>query len=318
MGGPADGGPVLVVGGHGQEVRDVALVDELLGFLEEAHELGHALVGQAFVAGHAADHGELGVRVLGAEHGHGAGGLDLQVQGFQVVGRGDEVDFGRQVVGVVAAEEVGVGEDAELAGVHQALDLVLHGLEVFGLGLAGGDGVGDGGGLLRVRGQGCGHVDPVQGVQVVEVHDVVMQELRGQDEVADEARVVGQVLVHADGVVHAAGRGQGVGVGAHAAGTLGEVLGVARVASFQDQLEAAEELRARPDVGDLALVDFDFDLEMAFDAGHGVDDDGPLEVLIHWGGDDTRGLVGFATGHMFSPLDSVMFVPDATADYASS
>jgi hypothetical protein len=65
-----------------------------------------------------------------------------------------------------------------------------------------------------------------------------MHVLGGEHQVAHDPGVVRQLLVHAHGVVHAAGGGQGVGIGAHAAGALGEVLGVARVAALEDDLQA--------------------------------------------------------------------------------
>ena len=60
---------------------------------------------------------------------------DLQLQGGQIVRGGDQVDFRRQIVGLVATEEVGVRERTELAGFHEPLQPVLHVAEVAGRGV---------------------------------------------------------------------------------------------------------------------------------------------------------------------------------------
>jgi len=296
VGAAADAAPVLVETGHGQQVRDVDIIDELADFLGERQVLGQRLLGQALVVGAAAHHRELGVGVLATEDGHGAGGLDLHVQGFQVVRRGDEVDFGGQVVGLVPAEEEGVGEDTELAGIHEGLELGLNGLEGFG-GVAGAgrsDGGGQFGGLVRIGLQGVGHVHPVEGVQVIEMDEVVMEILGSHDQIAHHAGIGRNGDL--DGVIHAAGGGQGVDVRAHAAGTLGEVLGVPGIAALQDEFQATEKLGRTPGVLDLAIFDFDHDPQMPFDPGDGIDHDGAGEGGLRR---------GFALSHLRPPSRKV-------------
>ena len=77
VGRAADLGPVLVRAADKQQIRDVDLIHEVVDFLVQAFEFGDALRRQAFVAGHAARHEELGVRVLRAEHRHGPRRLHL-------------------------------------------------------------------------------------------------------------------------------------------------------------------------------------------------------------------------------------------------
>jgi hypothetical protein len=43
VGGAADGAPVLVEGGNGQQIRDVDVFDEFLGLLGEVEEFGDAV-----------------------------------------------------------------------------------------------------------------------------------------------------------------------------------------------------------------------------------------------------------------------------------
>lgn len=84
------------------------------------------------------------------------------------------------------------------------------------------------GGLDRIGLKRAGHVHEVEGVQMVEMHDMVVQILHPEHEVPDVGGVLGDF--HLDRVFEGAGGGQRVGIGAHAAGALREVLYVAGVA----------------------------------------------------------------------------------------
>ena len=77
------------------------------------------------------------------------------------MGRGDEVGLGLKIVGRMAAEEVGVGEGAKLAAGHERFQFVLYGAQILGLGRAGGNGVGERGGLRGIGLQGARYVNPV-------------------------------------------------------------------------------------------------------------------------------------------------------------
>ena len=123
-------------------------------------------------------------------------------------------------------------------------------------------------GSARERGD---DVDPVERVQVIEVHDVVLHHLRGHDEVAQQPRVGRRH--RADRVLDGADRGDGVHRRAHAADALGEDPGVARVAPLKNQLDAAEHRRRRPRVLDGAAVHLRLDAQVALDARDRIDDD---------------------------------------------
>ena len=123
-------------------------------------------------------------------------------------------------------------------------------------------------GRRRVGRKRTHHVHPVQGVQVVEVDHVILDELHGFQQVADDAGVVGNG--DAEGVLDGAHRCDGVHGRADAADALGEDPGVARVAALQHHLKASEGGARAPGVGDLAVLDLHFDAQVAFDAGDRV------------------------------------------------
>ena len=85
-------------------------------------------------------------------------------------------------------------------------------------------------------------------------------------------------------------------VGAHAAGALGKMLGVAGIAALEDDFQSAEELRGAPGVFDFSVFNFDHDPQVAFDAGDGID---------HKGAGEGRLRRGFALSHMLPPSRNV-------------
>ncbi len=184
---------------------------------------------------------------------------------------GHQVGLWRQAVVGVAV--VAVGEDAQLAAFDEGLQLLLRVGEIAraGLGVTG-NRLRQFRGGLRVGRQRRDHVHPVQRVQVVEVHHVVVHVLRGDHQVADQLRV-GRNLV-TQRILDRAHRGDAVHQGADAADALGEGPGVARVAALQDQLDAAHHGAGAVGAGDLAVVAaFRLDAQVALDAGDGIDYD---------------------------------------------
>ena len=184
-------GPVLVERGHGQQVGNVNLVDELVGLADEPrnqveplHVDGGNLV-DVDGARNAADK-VVRVRILAAEDGMDLDDFLLPLQRVEIVRHADQVHLGRQLVGRMAP--VAVGEDAQTAG-GKGLDLVLHFGEVGRRVLV----------PLRKRlrqlrgllGIGLERVDdvhPVERVQVIKVDHVILHVLRGEHDVADELR----------------------------------------------------------------------------------------------------------------------------------
>ena len=192
--------------------------------------------------------------------------------------RGDEVRFGIEVVGGMPAEEVGVGERAELPAFHKGFQLRLHRLEAVRRRGARGNGGTDFGGLDRIGLKRAGHVHEVEGVQMVEMHNMVVQILHPEHEVPDVGGVLGDF--HLDRVFEGAGGGQRVGIGAHAAGALREVLHVAGVAPDQNRFKAAVQGADAAGFADAPVLHFHFNAQVAFDTGQGIDDDRSGEMAL--------------------------------------
>jgi len=109
---------------------------------------------------------------------------------------------------------------------------------------------------------------------MVEVEDVALEDVGAEDEVADDAAVVGDLVGDAEGRVEGERRGRGVRRGADAADPLGHALRVHGMAAAEEDLEAAEHRAGAPRLLDLAAVHHHLHPQVAFDAVDGVDDDG--------------------------------------------
>ncbi len=124
-----DGRPILVERRHGHQIRDIDLLDELLGLVQQHADLRQPLgvyrVGLVDVqrTRHSADE-IVGVRVFAAENRMDLDDFLLPFQGLDVMGRGQQVHFRRQLVGPVAP--VAVGENAELAAFDERGKPSLH------------------------------------------------------------------------------------------------------------------------------------------------------------------------------------------------
>jgi len=127
---------------------------------------------------------------------------------------------------------IGVGKRTELAAVDEGLQPLLHLLEVVGAAPRGvGNVVGQGRGLGRVGLQGADHVHPVQGVQVIEMDDVIVLVLRAMHEVANQASILG---IFTPTALSTASRGQSMNVRSDPAGTLHEMLGIPGIAPLPE------------------------------------------------------------------------------------
>ena len=78
--------------------------------------------------GHAAHQERLRMRILAAQHGVDADEILLPGQRFQIMRHGQQVHFGRQVIGRMAP--VAAGEQAQLAAVDHAFHALLHAFEI--------------------------------------------------------------------------------------------------------------------------------------------------------------------------------------------
>mmetsp|Transcript_32978 Transcript_32978/g.77357 ORF Transcript_32978/g.77357 Transcript_32978/m.77357 type:complete len:229 (-) Transcript_32978:692-1378(-) len=189
-----------------------------------------------------------------------------------------QVGLGRQRVGLVAP--VAVRERPVLTGVEELLEPVLDVAEVAGAGhrMRRRHQVLQVARLLGIGLQRVDNVDPVQRVQVVEVHRVVVHLQRLGHHLADQVRVLRDL--DAQRVLDRPHAGQRVAAGAHAADPLDEGPGVARVAALEDDLQPAPHGARGNGVADhVVLVEVDLAAHVTFDARHRVDDDAPSAVV---------------------------------------
>ena len=208
------------------------------------------------------------MRALGTEDGNGLNRLALVLQGLDVVRKRQQVNLGTQLHRRVSP--VAVGEDAELSAGGNRLDLVLRRLERLpGVTRPVGQAFGQGRGLLRVGRGNLQDVHIVQGGQVIEVHNVVVQPVVNQNEIAYVLRVQRNLKLQC--IFHRTDASNSVHRGAHAAEALGKQPGFPRVAALEDVLNAAPHRAGGPGIRDCAVFHFHVDAEVAFNPADGVD-----------------------------------------------
>ena len=212
------------------------------------------------------------MRVLAAQDRVDLDDLALEVQGFQIMRHGKEVHFRGKLHRGVAP--VAVGENAELTRSDELLQTVLHVAEVSrrrermmraDLLLQLGDGA-------RIGREGAHDVHPVEGRELIEVHDVVVRVERRVHQVADDVRVLRDL--DPDRVFDASHGGEGVNARADAADAFDERPGVARIAPLQNHFETAPHgARALRVANHVVFPEHGLHAKVAFDAGDGVHDD---------------------------------------------
>ncbi len=181
-----------------------------------------------------------------------------------------KVHFRRELVPGMAP--VGVGKDAQLAAFDQGLNSFLHRPEITdGVLRPAGESSGEVRRLLRVSPQGADHVNPIQGVQDIEMDHVVLQVVRAEHQVPDK------LGIRRDGdterVLHGAHGSQRVHGRADPAGAFGEGPGVPRVSASQDDLQPADHCPCGKGVGDHSPADIGLNPQVALDPSNGVNDD---------------------------------------------
>ena len=194
----------------------------------------------------------------------------LPIERFKVVRQCHEVGLRRQPIGWVPP--IGVGEDAELSAFHERLHPIAYVREIFRTRERPvRDRLCELGGLRRIARERAHHVDPVERLQVIEVNHVIMDILCGHDEVAQNACI--RRWHGSDGMFHRANGRDRMHRRTHPADSLGERPCIARIASFENQLDTTKHRRGRPCLRNGAPVDLRFDTQMTFDARDGIDDD---------------------------------------------
>jgi len=178
------------------------------------------------------------MRILGTENGMQAGSASLLPERQKIMMDGEQVYLGREFVGWMPP--IAVGEDTELAAVDKLLQTCLSGFEIVDTAPAGGSDLGgEIGGLFGVGLERADDIHPVQCVQMVEMNEMVVQELGTQQQVTNDAGIVGDGNAH--GGVTGSHRSQPMNIGTNPAGPLREQIGIARVTALQQDLNAAEQ-----------------------------------------------------------------------------
>ena len=278
---------MLVQRSDGQHIRQIdvaveriALVDARLDKIQALHVdggSGRAILVDIDGARHATNK-VVGVRVLATKNGLNLDPLFVLVKRLKVVRNGHEIGLWWQDVGWTAP--IAVAERAQLPAFYKLLDAVLDIAEVPWRR----QGMGRRDELLQLRcflgvGLEAGHhVHPVQCMQVVEMHHVVLHHLRLGHHLADQVRVLRDL--DAQCILHSAHRGQRMAAGTHAADALDEGPGIARVTPLENDLQATPHgSRGDRVADDVVAVEVDLATHVPLDAGHGVDNNALAAVV---------------------------------------
>ena len=85
--------PVLVKGGNSQQIRNIYVFNEILGFLTYIQKLSYTIRCKVSYGCYSTDYQRLDVRVLSAEYGVHPCGLGLETKGFNIMCRCHQVGF---------------------------------------------------------------------------------------------------------------------------------------------------------------------------------------------------------------------------------
>ena len=130
IGGSSNGSPILIKGGNSDQVWDIYIFDEVLGFFPDVKELTDAIRCEIFDAGDTTHHKGLEMGIFRTKNGVHPDCLGLQAKGLDVMGSGHQVGLRREFVGRMSP--VGIVKWAQLATVHKGLDPLLDTLIIRG------------------------------------------------------------------------------------------------------------------------------------------------------------------------------------------
>ncbi len=215
------------------------VVNERLKLLQPVKEVGYQIqVDYRVYASGRRGHGH---GHPAAEQGGHARGFRLHVERVQIMRDCQQVNLRRQLI--CRMSPVGICKWAELAGLHERLQLALYGQEFR---------------VARFRRERGNHVHVIQRRQVVKPEYVRVQELAAFYHVPQYQGVVR--YLHLERVVQAHRGGMAMGGGADAAYPLGKLPGVPGVSALENYLESPEESAGSPGVFYLAPFNLDFEL----------------------------------------------------------
>jgi hypothetical protein len=100
---------------------------------------------------------------------------------------------------------------------------------------------------------------------------MIVLKLRAVEQVADKARIGRNLYI--DCIFDCPHRGQSMCVRSDPAGTLHEMVGIARIATLENQLDPSEHLSGTPGIDDLAIGNFHLDAKVALNPGNRINYD---------------------------------------------
>ena len=240
--------------------------------------------------------------VFTAKYHVGDNQFPLGIEHFEVVGYRHEVHFGRQFFVVGVTPPVGRREDTELAAFYNLFNLVLNRFEVCGGGLGEFPGIGLQTGVVlcefgnfsilfedivldfrRLNGVGFERLygrNPVERVQVVEVHQVVVDVKGAEHYVPDVVGVFGNLDIQS--VFYRPNRCERVDSSADTAYPLGECPRIPGVSTPEYYLDTTPHGGGGNGVHHLVLlfVNGNLQTEVTFYSGNGVNNY-PLSHLLN-------------------------------------
>ncbi len=259
------------------DIRNVDLVDKGGQFIQHGTESGDLV--DIRILGKSPNHDAL---VMGGpapeDHPH-VFGLDLHLQGVQIV-------FHRSydhlwVINAELIRLVARSQGKRISPPNQADHLLLHLIE-----------------FRILAGIVCdGHdIDVVQGAQVVEMKQVVVDVLGTHDQISEKRSPPGNLGTESG--VQGTGRSQLVNAEADTAETACHITGVPWIFSQQEGFESPGHGAAAPGVFDLSLFDLHLDLEVSLDSCHRINGNslshGSRPPLLHvlLSGEEASSLLG--------------------------
>jgi hypothetical protein len=110
------------------------------------------------------------------------------------------------------------------------------------------------------------------------MHDVIVQRVSGENHVADVLGI--QRNFQLQRILHRTNGGNGMHCSAYAADALNDSPRIARVAAEDDLLDAAPHLSGRPGLDHVAILDFDIDTKVTFNAGNWINGDSGAHATL--------------------------------------